>query len=65
MTRFYAVLVMIVMLAACSPRGELTMMPDAAGVGVLRSVYVATTRGFDAENLLAHRNWVEPLACKG
>lgn len=44
----FARLVMIVMLAACSPRGELTMMPDAAGVGVLRSVYVATTRGFDA-----------------
>ena len=36
-------------LAACSPRGEITMMPQAAGVGVNRSVFVGTTRGTDPE----------------
>ena len=40
--------VMIVLLAsACSPRGDLTMDPQAAAVGEVRSVFVGTTRGTD------------------
>jgi esterase/lipase superfamily enzyme len=42
--------VMIVLLAvACSPRGTLTMAPQAATVGEVRSVFVGTTRGMDPE----------------
>jgi esterase/lipase superfamily enzyme len=40
-------LVLIVALVACSPRGEITMMPGAEGTGPTRSVFVATSRGVD------------------
>ena len=42
-----AMLMLIVLVAACTPRGQMTMMPGAVGIGVTRSVYVATTRGFN------------------
>lgn len=39
---------LVVLLAvACSPRGTLTIDPQAAAVGEVRSVFVGTTRGMD------------------
>lgn len=38
---------MVLLLVACSPRGTLTMAPQAAAVGEVRSVFVGTTRGMD------------------
>lgn len=35
------------LLAACSPRGQMAYAPDAAEVGTVRQVFVATTRGID------------------
>ena len=40
---------MIVLVVACSPRGTLTMAPQAAADGEVRSVFVGTTRGMDPE----------------
>lgn len=37
------------LLAACSPRGSITLAPEAASVGDVRKVFVGTTRGL-AEN---------------
>lgn len=34
-------------LAGCGPRGALTIYPDAAEVGSVQSIYVATSRGVD------------------
>ncbi len=45
----WVILVLGAVLAACAPRGELTMMPEARGVGVTRGVFVATTRGMDLQ----------------
>lgn len=43
------VLVLLVLgLAACSPRGAILLMPDAAAVGEVRPVFIGTTRGRDA-----------------
>lgn len=39
----------LAVLAACSPRGAITLYPDAAETGVTRTVFVGTTRGFDGE----------------
>lgn len=36
-------------LAACAPRGEITLDPAAAGVGKVERVFVATTRAADPE----------------
>lgn len=41
-------LILCLALAACSPRGQITVMPEAAEVGVARSVFIGTTRGTDA-----------------
>lgn len=41
--------VFVFALAACSPRGEITIMPEAEGIGVTRTIFVATTRGIDEE----------------
>ncbi len=40
---------MVLLLVACSPRGTLTMAPQAAAVGEVRSVFVGTTRGMNPE----------------
>lgn len=47
MTVTRALVLCLIVLAACTPRGNLTVMPEAAKVGALREVYVATTRAFD------------------
>lgn len=38
---------LICMLAACAPRGQMAYAPDAAQIGSVREVFVATTRGLD------------------
>ena len=48
--RFLTGLVVCLTLLACSPRGEITMVPPGGGSGVTRSVFVGTTRGIDASN---------------
>lgn len=40
-------MLLIALLAACAPRGELTLAPQAAGIGNLVPVYVATSRAPD------------------
>lgn len=42
----YIVVVMLLVLAACSDRTEAPIVPDALTTGELRKVYVGTTRGF-------------------
>ncbi|MFN3970054.1 MAG: alpha/beta hydrolase [Gemmobacter sp.] len=37
----------LVVLAACAPRGRMTLMPEAAGVGDTQVVYVGTSRATD------------------
>lgn len=41
------VLVLWLVLAACAPRGEITVRPDAAEVGRVETVFVATNRAID------------------
>lgn len=48
LVRFIGLLVFLG-LAACTPRGEITVYPAAAEVGSTRSVFVGTTRGTDPE----------------
>ncbi len=43
-------LVIVAALAACAPRGAITVVPSAASVGTTRTVFVGTTRASDAEN---------------
>lgn len=38
----------LAVLAACAPRGDLTMMPQAASVGTVQRVFIGTTRQTDA-----------------
>lgn len=38
-------LLVIALIAGCSPRGQLTVVPGAASVGAVHSVFVGTTRG--------------------
>lgn len=47
MTRFVAVMIAIVTLAACAPRGTITLDPAAAQVGQVHQVFVGTTRAVD------------------
>ena len=44
MTRFLTVLLISLSIAACTPRGAITIDPQAASVGAVRSVFVGTTR---------------------
>jgi esterase/lipase superfamily enzyme len=41
------VILCIVMLAACTPRGAITVAPEAAAVGQVIPVFVGSTRGYD------------------
>jgi esterase/lipase superfamily enzyme len=38
---------LVCLIAACSPRGQMTFVPEAASIGTARDVFVATTRGLD------------------
>lgn len=40
-------LAVLAVLAACSPRGEIRLVPEAAAVGQVQDVFVGTTRGID------------------
>lgn len=46
MVRF---LVLVLILAACTPRGQITLDPQAASVGQIQTVFVGTTRLIDPE----------------
>lgn len=46
-----ALAIMILILAACTPRGEMVIDPQAAGVGEVNSVFVGTSRKLVASNL--------------
>ncbi|MFD2440573.1 hypothetical protein ACFSS8_11760 [Paracoccus kondratievae] len=35
---------LILLLAACAPRGDITIAPEAAGVGHVERIYIATNR---------------------
>lgn len=50
MTLFLRVLIIITAVSACTPRGVITLFPDAARVGQVRSIFVATTRVMNADN---------------
>jgi esterase/lipase superfamily enzyme len=41
------ILFLVVMLAACAPRGAITLAPEAAAVGDIVPIFVGTTRGYD------------------
>lgn len=47
--RRIAGLMLIVLLAACGPRGTLTALPPGAEPGIVRTVFVATTRTVDPD----------------
>jgi esterase/lipase superfamily enzyme len=40
---------LIAFLTGCTPRGEIRLMPEAAGLGAIETVFIGTTRGVDAE----------------
>lgn len=44
LARRFALLIALVLAAACTARGSLTILPEAAGQGELRPVFVATSR---------------------
>ncbi|MBI1217075.1 MAG: alpha/beta fold hydrolase [Rhodobacteraceae bacterium] len=48
-TRTLAVMLAVVTLAACAPRGTITLDPAAAQVGQVRQVFVGTTRTLNPE----------------
>ncbi len=43
-----AMILCVMVLAACTPRGAITVVPSAAAVGQVVPVFVGTTRGYDA-----------------
>jgi esterase/lipase superfamily enzyme len=47
LVRNRALILCVVLLAACTPRGSITLVPEAAAVGQVIPVFVGTTRGFD------------------
>jgi esterase/lipase superfamily enzyme len=42
-------ILLLAALAACTPRGDIRVAPEAAGVGTIRQVFVGTTRADDLE----------------
>ncbi len=48
MARF---LLLVFLLAACTPRGQILLVPQAAAVGEVQTVFVGTTRLIDAETM--------------
>ncbi|OYX44603.1 MAG: hypothetical protein B7Z02_04665 [Rhodobacterales bacterium 32-67-9] len=49
MGRTVAALLILIGLAACEPRGEIVVAPQAARIGVVEPVFIGTTRGADPE----------------
>jgi len=47
MARWIPGVCLVLLLAACAPRGVITLMPAAAGVAVTRAVFVGTTRAVE------------------
>ena len=47
MLRILNVIVVVLLVASCSPRGSITLASEAIGVGDVRKVYIGTTRGTD------------------
>ncbi len=54
MSRFLRLLIVssLSLVVACTPRGTITLFPDAAGVGLSRHIFVGTTRGVDDDGRL-------------
>ncbi len=50
MGRTLSVLLIVLGLAACEPRGEIVVAPDAARANPVETVFIGTTRGVDPEN---------------
>ncbi len=57
-------IVVLLALSACSPRGELSLVPGAVDVGQQRTVFVGTTRVFDPETrrFSGARSWEKTYA---
>lgn len=51
MIRSLAVMLAVLTLAACAPRGSITIVPAAAQVGQVRQVFVGTTRTLDTATM--------------
>ncbi|MFN4154283.1 MAG: alpha/beta hydrolase [Paracoccaceae bacterium] len=47
MLRSIKLSLLIILLAACAPRGQMAYAPEAGQVGTVREIFVATTRGLD------------------
>ena len=47
MLRSIKLSLLVCLLAACAPRGEMSFSPEAAQTGSVREIFVATTRGLD------------------
>lgn len=50
MGRTLAILLIFFGLAACEPRGEIVVAPEAARANAVETVFIGTTRGVDPEN---------------
>lgn len=48
-TRMLRFIVLIFVLASCTPRGVITLAPEAASVGSVQSIFVGTSRALDPE----------------
>lgn len=57
MTAFLRILIIasLGLVVACSPRGAITMFPDAANIGQVRNVFVGTTRSMDANGVFTNK----------
>ena len=44
-TQFLRIVLIFLVIASCSPRGQITLAPQAARIGDVRQVFVGTTRG--------------------
>ena len=62
MIRPFLILVLLA-LPACAPRGQITVLPEAAQVGVVHPIFVGTTRATDADGTYGtHRSDVLQFA---
>ena len=61
MTPFLRVLIVasLGLIVACTPRGIITVFPDAALVGQVRNVFVGTTRGIEANGIFNNERMAE------
>lgn len=49
------IFVALSIVVACSPRGEITLYPEAALVGQVRNIYIGTTRKIAANGRMTHK----------